>query len=168
MSNKVLCLIVDNSSGVLARITSLFSRRGFNIESLTVASTDDDFISRITVSVHGNDQIIEQMINQSLKLEQVQKVFILEPELSLFRELLLVKLSASEKTRGSIREIADIYGASIVDLSPESMMLELTGKPSKINGFIAILSEYEILEMCRTGINALERGVPRHTVHKVK
>ena len=168
MSHKVLSIIVDNHSGVLARITSLFARRGFNIDSLTVASTDDEFISRITVSLHGNDQVIDQIINQTLKLEQVQNVFILNPDVSLFRELLLVKVSADENKRSKVREIADIYGASIVDLSLTSMVLELTGKPSKIDGFIKIISEYEIIEMCRTGINALERGDVRHTVHKVK
>ncbi|MEG2769198.1 MAG: acetolactate synthase small subunit [Oscillospiraceae bacterium] len=168
MSKEVLSVIVDNHAGVLTRITSLFSRRGFNIDSLTVSATDDEHVSRITIVLQGNEQIIEQVISQTLKLEEVQNVFVLDDGESLFRELLLVKLAAGEEKRGKIREIADIYGASIVDLSPDSMVLELTGKPSKMDGFIKILSDYEILEMCRTGITALERGNVRHTIHKVK
>ncbi len=168
MSKEVLSIIVDNHAGVLTRITSLFSRRGFNIDSLTVSATDDINTSRITIVLQGNEQIIDQVLSQTLKLEEVQNVFVLEEQNSLHRELLLVKLLASEENRGKIREIADIYGASIVDLSPDSMILELTGKPSKMEGFIKIISEYRILEMCRTGITALERGKLRHGVHKVK
>lgn len=168
MSKEILSVIVDNHSGVLCRITSLFGRRGFNIDSLTVSTTDDPHTSRITLSVQGNEQIIDQIITQTLKLEEVQNVFILDEAASLSRELLLVKLAANEANRGKIREIADVYGASVVDLSPDSMILELTGKSSKMDGFINILSEYEIIEMCRTGVTALERGKTSHPVHKVK
>lgn len=168
MAKEVLSVLVDNNSGVLARVSSLFGRRGYNIDSLTVSATDDPHVSRITLVVDGEGPIIDQIINQTLKLEEVQNVYQLDEGRSVMRELLLVKLAADENNRGKIREVADVYGASVVDLSPDSMILELTGKPTKIDGFINILAGFEIVEMCRTGITALERSQVRHPIHKVK
>ena len=158
MQHRVLSLLVDNHAGVLTRVTALFCRRGFNIESLTVSATDNPAISRITVVVQGDGQILEQIIKQTQKLVETKLVFELDAQRSLLRELLLVKVAADEHTRGAIREICDIYKAKIIDLSLGSMVLELTGEPQKIDAFLQMMGQYPLLEMCRTGITALERG----------
>ena len=155
---EVISILVDNHSGVLARVASLFGRRGFNIDSLTVSATQNPSISRITVVAEGDKQALEQIIHQTAKLVETKRVAALPTESSIQRELLLVKVAANESTRSVIREAAEIYKASIVDLSVDSMVVELTGKPSKINGFLSVIREYEILEMCRTGVTAMERG----------
>ena len=154
----VITVKVKNNAGVLARVASLFGRRGYNIESLTVSATDDPRISRMTVGVQGDVDILSQIIHQTAKLEESLAVYALDPDQSLYRELLLIKLSCNDTTRSPIREICDIYGAKIVDLSVASMVIELTGTPHKIDAFIEILSQYPILEMCRTGATAMERG----------
>lgn len=159
---EVLSVLVDNNAGVLARVTSLFGRRGFNIDSLTVSTTDNPAVSRITIVVHDDEQVLEQIIKQTQRLEETREVFALQQAQSLLRELLLVKVAADESTRAAIREISEIYHAKIIDLSLESMVLELTGEPEKIDGFLDVLQPYRILEMCRTGITALERGGSHH------
>ena len=158
MAREVISILVDNHAGVLTRVSSMFGRRGFNIDSLTVSATSDPGISRITVVVQADDDSLEQIIKQTARLEETRDIFVLHRENSLFRELLLVKVSADEKTRSPIREIAGRYKAKIIDLSVDSMVMELTGEPEKIDAFLKILSSYRILEMCRTGITALERG----------
>lgn len=156
---EVLSVLVDNHSGVLARVASLFGRRGYNIDSLTVSATNDPHISRITIVVSGDEAVISQIISQTRKLVETRDIFALNENRSLLRELLLVKLAANESKRSAIREVADIYGADIVDLSVYSMIVELTGAPTKIDAFLEVIKEYDILEMCRTGITALERGI---------
>ncbi|MCI8496936.1 MAG: acetolactate synthase small subunit [Clostridiales bacterium] len=158
MGKEVLSVLVDNHSGVLTRIASLFGRRGFNIDSLTVSATNNPDISRITIVVQGDEQEIEQIILQTGKLIETRRIFALDQRHALLRELLIVKVAADESNRGALREIAGIYKAKIIDLSPCSMSMELTGEPEKIDGFLEILEKYDILEMCRTGITALERG----------
>ncbi len=158
---EVLSVLVDNHSGVLARVASLFGRRGYNIDSLTVSATNDPGISRITIVVEGDEAIISQIISQTRKLIETRDVFALNEQKSLLRELLLVKLAATESRRSAIREVSDIYGADIVDLSVDSMIVELTGAPAKIDAFLEVLKEYDIVEMCRTGITALERGITK-------
>ena len=155
---RVISLLVDNQNGVLARVSSLFCRRGFNIESLTVSATNDPTISRITVTLHGDDAAINQLILQTERLEVTRQIFELTPEKSLQRELLLLKVACDAPTRAEMREIAAIYKAKIIDLSPDSMVFELTGKPEKIDAFLKMFDGYEILELCRTGVTALERG----------
>ena len=155
---RVISLLVDNQSGVLARVSSLFNRRGFNIDSLTVSATNDPAISRITVTTHGNDRDIDQLILQTERLEVSRQVFELVPENSLQRELLLLKVACDTRQRAELREIASIYKSKIIDLSPDSMVFELTGKPSKIDAFLVMFQDYNILEMCRTGVTAIERG----------
>ncbi len=157
-AKKYISVLVENHAGVLARVSALFCRRGFNIDSLTVSATDDESVSRITITAGGDEASFEQIIRQTEKLCEVIAIFELEPEHSILRELLLVKVAADESNRRAIKDIADIYKAKTVDLSPDSMTLELTGEPSKIDGLLRILGEYEILEMCRTGVTALERG----------
>ncbi|EFB77466.1 acetolactate synthase small subunit [Subdoligranulum variabile] len=155
---RVISLLVDNQNGVLARVASLFCRRGFNIDSLTVSATNDPKISRITVTLHGNEQEVSQLILQTERLEVTRQIFELTPEKSLQRELLLLKVACTNQNRAELREISSIYKAKIIDLSPDSMVFELTGKPDKIDAFLTMFGGYEILELCRTGVTALERG----------
>ena len=155
---RVISLLVDNHNGVLARVSSLFCRRGFNIDSLTVSATNDPGVSRITIATHGKDQEIQQLILQTERLEVARQVFELNADNSLQRELLLLKVACSTANRAEMREIASIYNSKIIDLSPDSMVFELTGKPEKINAFLKMFEGYQILELCRTGVTALERG----------
>ncbi len=155
---KVVSLLVDNQTGVLARVSSLFCRRGFNIESLTVSATNDPTISRITITVYADERKLEQLLLQTRRLEVTRQVFVLDDGKTLQRELLLLKVAATSANRAELREIASIYKAKIIDLSPDSMVFELTGKPEKINAFLLMFEGYKILEQCRTGVTALERG----------
>ena len=155
---RVISLLVDNHNGVLARVSSLFCRRGFNIDSLTVSATNDPAVSRITVTLRGTEQALNQLILQTERLEVTRQIFELDPDKSLQRELLLLKVACDAGNRAALREISSIYKAKIIDLSPDSMIFELTGKPDKIDAFLAMLQDYDILELCRTGVTALERG----------
>lgn len=155
---KVISLLVDNQSGVLARVSSLFCRRGFNIDSLTVSATNDPTVSRITVTVSGSDKELSQLVLQTERLEVTKQVFVLDNDNALQRELLLLKVAADVHNRAEMREIASIYKAKIIDLSPDSMVFELTGKPEKIDAFLVMFKDYNVLELCRTGVTALERG----------
>ena len=148
---RVISLLVDNQSGVLARVSNLFCRRGFNIDSLTVSATNDPAVSRITVTITSDEKALSQLILQTERLEVTRQVFVLDHENSL-------KLAADVHNRSELREIASIYKAKIIDLSPDSMVLELTGRPEKVDAFLKILADYKILEQCRTGVTALERG----------
>lgn len=155
---QVVSLLVDNQTGVLARVSSLFCRRGFNIESLTVSATNDPTVSRITVTVYGDERRLDQLLLQTERLEVTRQVFVLDDKKALQRELLLLKVAATVANRAELREIASIYKAKIIDLSPDSMIFELTGKPEKIDAFLRMFEGYTILEQCRTGVTALERG----------
>ncbi len=155
---KVVSLLVDNQTGVLARVSSLFTRRGFNIESLTVSATNDPTISRITVTVYGDENRLNQLLLQTERLEVTRQVFVLDDKKALQRELLLLKVAATVVNRAELREIASIYKAKIIDLSPDSMVFELTGRPDKIDAFLRMFEGYTILEQCRTGVTAMERG----------
>ena len=159
-NKQVVSMLVDNNAGVLSRVASLFARKSFNIDSLTVSATNNPAFSRITITTSGDKATLDQILSQSGKLIEVFAVAMLEDEDTIQRELLLVKLSADETMRSVIKEIASIYKASIVDLSLNSLVVELTGKPSKINAFLTVISKYEILEMCRTGVTAMSRTVP--------
>ena len=154
---RVISLLVDNQSGVLARVSSLFCRRGFNIDSLTVSATNDPAVSRITVTITSDEKALSQLILQTERLEVTRQVFVLDGEKSLERELLL-KVASDVHNRSELREIASIYKAKIIDLSPDSMVFELIGKPDKIDAFLKMFADYKILEQCRTGVTALERG----------
>ncbi|MBR1814122.1 MAG: acetolactate synthase small subunit [Lachnospiraceae bacterium] len=158
MQRIYISALVDNHEGVLARISSLFTQRGFNIETIAASETSIPAITRITISTEGDEEIMNQMMKQTQKLEEVRAVFALEPSSSLMRELLLVKLEADETNRSYLREICEIYRAKIVDLSLDSMIIELTGEPKKLDAFLKVLKPYTIIEMCRSGVTALERG----------
>jgi len=154
----VLSILVDNTAGVLSRVSGLFSRRGYNIDSLTVGETQDPAFSRMTVVVNGDDQILTQIKNQLLKLEDVREVKELLPDESVCRELVLLKVMSDMKERQSIIAIADIFRAKIVDVAVDSLMIELTGNQNKINAFINLLEGFTIKELVRTGITGLTRG----------
>ena len=158
MNKQVISVLVDNHSGVLTRISSLFGRRGFNIDSPTVSATNDPAVSRITIVVHDDAKVLQQIVLQTARLEETRHIFVLDPAVSLFRELLLLKVEATQANRSELREIGSIYKAKIIDLSPESLVFELTGEPDKIDAFLKMMEGFTILEMCRTGITALERG----------
>ncbi len=155
---ETIALLVENNANVLSRVSMLFGRRGFNIDSLTVSETSDPSISRITLTAKGDERIIEQIMLQTRKLVEVKAVQLETEENSIMRELLLVKISVDEEQRGAVRDLCEIYKASIVDYSTSSMVCELTGKPSKIDGFLEVVSGYGILELCRTGVTAIDRG----------
>jgi len=158
--------VVQNNYGVLARISSLFGRRGYNIDTLTVSNTDDPDISRITLTVQGFENEINQIILQTLKLEEVIKVDVLEQNKSVMREIVLAKIKTNADNRSKMVEVATIYKGSIIDLSPTSMIVEVTGKPTKINAFIKVLEDFEILEICRTGITAMSRDSDEMIIRK--
>ena len=158
MKKRVLSLLVDNTSGVLSRVAGLFSRRGYNIDSLTVGVTADPRYSRATVVAKGDEIIMQQIENQLNKLVDVIDIKRLEPETSICRELIMIKLKVSEENRQSLIAVANIFRAKIVDVAKESLVIELTGNQSKIEAFIDLLSGYEILELARTGITGLSRG----------
>ncbi len=158
MEKEILSMLVENHPGVLARVASLFGRRGYNIDSLTVSETNDPGVSRITITVRGNPQILDQILLQTEKLEDTGAIAILPEKDTIQRELLLVKLAAEEKERSAVKEIAEVYKAGIVDLSVDSIVVELTGKPSKIDAFLRVLSPYRIIELCRTGVTAISHG----------
>ena len=158
MARYVLSVLVRNSSGVLTRVSGLFSRRGFNIDSLTVGRTENSEISRMTIALNGGLEELEQFTKQLNKLEDVLRVLSLKPENSVYRELVLIKVKADAEQRASINEIVKIFRSKIVDISPETLTIELTGDESKINAHIKVLEEYEIKELVRTGVCALERG----------
>ena len=157
VKRNVISVLVKNHSGVFARIANLFCQRGYNIDSQTVSATTDAEISRITIVVHCDQDMLEQLMKQTSKLQETIDIFPLDENTSLFRELLLVKIRADETMRSIIHEVANIYGAHIVDLSVGSMVVELTGIPNKIDAFLTVLQQYDIIEMCRTGITALAR-----------
>jgi acetolactate synthase-1/3 small subunit len=158
MRKMVLSILVDNTAGVLSRVSGLFSRRGYNIDSLTVGETENPELSRMTVVVNGDDQILEQIRNQLSKLEDVSEIKELLNDESVCRELILVKVQAKDTDRQAVIAVADIFRAKIVDIAKESLMMELTGNQAKINAFIKLLDGFKILEIVRTGITGLSRG----------
>ena len=163
MQTKVFQLLADNSSGVLSRISGLFSRRGYNIESITAGVTADPRFSRITIVTSGDDIILEQMEKQLAKLVDIRDIKELKPEDSVYRELVLIKIKAESQQRQGVIAVADIFRAKVIDVSPVNLTVELTGNQSKIEAFINLLDGYEILELARTGITGLTRGAEQVT-----
>ena len=158
MNKKVLSVLVDNTSGVLNRVAGLFSRRGYNIDSLTVGETENPKYSRMTIVGTGDDDILEQIVKQITKLEDVRRVDVLEPSDSVTRELILVKIKAEPAQRQQVISITEIFRANIVDVAKDSLMIEITGSQSKLKAFLSLVEDYEILELVRTGITGLARG----------
>lgn len=158
MQNKVFQLLVNNNAGVLSRITGLFSRRGYNIDSITAGVTSDPRFTRITIVTSGDEEILDQIEKQVSKLVDVRDVRELKPEKSVYRELCLIKVKSAPEKRQGVIAVADIFRAKIVDVNVDSLIVELTGNQSKIEAFIGLLADYEILEIARTGIAGLARG----------
>ena len=158
MDRIVLSLLVDNTAGVLSRVAGLFSRRGYNIESLTVGVTADQRYSRMTVVSIGDQEILEQIEKQLRKLEDVRDIKELRPGQAVYRELIMVKIRANGSQRAEAISLADIFRAKVVDVEKECMMFELTGNQSKLDALINLLEDYEILELARTGLTGLSRG----------
>lgn len=163
MQRKVFQLLVDNTSGVLSRISGLFSRRGYNIDSITAGVTADPRFTRITIVTSGDDEILDQIEKQVAKLVDIRDIKELKPEQSVYRELVLIKVKASAAERQGVISVADIFRADIIDVSKESLIIELIGDQDKIEAFISLLDDYEILELARTGIAGLGRGIENVT-----
>lgn len=158
MRTQVYSLLVDNNPGILSRIAGLFSRRGYSIDSITAGMTADPRFTRITIVARGDEMILEQIEKQVRKLEDVVEIKVLEPDQSVCRELIMVKIRANASQRAEIISITDIFRAKIVDVEEGSLMVELTGNQSKLDAFLNLLAGYEILELARTGITGLARG----------
>ncbi len=158
MKKMVLSILIDNTPGALSRVVGLFSRRGYNIDSLTVGETENTAVSRMTVAVTGDGIILDQIEKQISKLENVIAVKELTGDASVCRELILVKVAASKEARPAINAVVEIFRAKIVDVAADSMMIELTGNQAKLDAFTKLLDGYEIRELVRTGITGLARG----------
>ncbi|MBR2524771.1 MAG: acetolactate synthase small subunit [Clostridiales bacterium] len=154
----IIAIYVDNQYGVLSRVTAMFTRRGFNIESLTVGETEDPKYSRITVTMSGARTDKNQLVSQLTKLYNVKKVVVINSEEGIKRELLLLKIRNDQDKRPEILETVDIFRAKVIDYSDGAMCLECTGDSQKCDAFIENFKKYGIIEMCRTGIVALDRG----------
>jgi acetolactate synthase-1/3 small subunit len=153
-----IAVIVENKSGVLTRIAGLFSRRSFNIDSLSVGATDNPDYSRMTLTVHGDEDVLEQVIKQLSKLINVIRVSELEPAESVERELAVIKVSADKENRSEIMQIVEIFRASIIDVSARSMIIEATGDEEKIDAIVQLLRQFGIKELARTGKVSMVRG----------
>ena len=153
----VFSMLVTNEAGVAARLTSLYARRGYNIDSFTASPTNDPKLTRITLVLTGDDRQFNQIFTQTATQEFVHSISLME-EHDLYRELLLLKIKASKKERSEIKEIVDIYRGRIVDLSNKSLIVEVTGESEKIDGFMNMMENYQIIDVCRTGITGLRRG----------
>ena len=158
MKKNILSVLVQNHSGVLSKISGLFSRRGFNIESLTVGVCEIPDCSRMTIIVNGDEHIVDQVSKQLNKLIDVISVELLSEDSAVQRELILVKVKASGSERAEILQIAEVFRAKIVDISHDNLTLEITGQDSKNQGFLSMLKPFEIIKIIRTGITSVERG----------
>ena len=158
MTKYVFGILVANKFGVLTRVSSMFTRRGFNIDTLTVGETQSPEYSRITISIMGDEYSKTQIIKQLDKLHDVKQVEVMERDETVTRELLLIKIKNDSATRQDVLSAVDVFRSKIIDYSPDALCVEITGESSKINAFIELVKPYGIMEMCRTGLVALERG----------
>jgi acetolactate synthase-1/3 small subunit len=158
IKQHVVSALVENRAGTLSRVSGLFSRRGFNIDSLTVGETENPSISRMTIAVTGEERVLEQIIKQLEKLVDVIAVRELDSASCLRREIMLIKIGVDEKNRPAVLEIAGIFRARVVDVSQNSITVEATGNMEKLDGLLILLRTYGVLELARTGLVALERG----------
>lgn len=158
MEKYVLSVLVENQSGVLSRVAGLFSRRGYNINSLSVGETENPIFSRMTIAVEGDQLILEQIKKQLAKLVDVIKVIELKADDAVQRELALIKVTADFKTRSSIIEVVSVFRAKVIDVSTESLTVEITGDKQKIEAFIEMMKTYGIKEIVRTGLAAIGRS----------
>ena len=158
MQNYILSVLVNNHFGVLTRISGLFARRGYNIKSLTVGETQDEKISRMTIEFFGDEHTNRQIQSQLKKVVDVVSVTQLNRESSVCRELFLIKVKATDRTRGTLLQIADIFRAKTVDVTSGSLIFEIAGDEEKLKAFYANIKKYGVLEIARTGVTAMARG----------
>ena len=158
MKKQCMVFLVENNAGVLARVASLFVQRGFNIDSLTVSPTHDERLSRITIMTSGDEKTFSQIMKQTGKLVETKLIFSVEPTFSLIHEILLIKFAAEERDNEKLAGLISIYGAKIVDRTGGCMAVELTDTPQRIDGFIEDTEKFHVIEMCRSGAIAMERG----------
>jgi acetolactate synthase-1/3 small subunit len=157
---KVIAALVENKPGVLHSVANMFRRRDFNIESITVGRTEQEDLSRMTITVKGDEKTLEQVVKQMNKLIDVVKVTRLEPENIVTRELALIKVNVPDnKSRSDVINCVDVFRGRVVDVSPETLTIEITGTPDKIDAFLNLMKTYGIMELARTGLTALSRGV---------
>lgn len=159
LKKEIVSVLVHNQANVLTRVVSHFGKRGFNIDSLTSSATKDPDLTRLTIVFSATEQSMQQIITQTEKLEVVESVHVLNRQNSLYRELLLMKVEARSSERTDIKAIVDVFRGKIADLSADSMIIELTGTPEKIDGFVDLMEEYHVLEVCRTGITGIEANI---------
>lgn len=165
VSRTVICLMVENQPNVLARVASLVGRRSFNISTVTASETNISGITKITLMVSGDDEnVLYQILAQMEKLEPVKQAYVLEDTNSVYRELLLIKVKADQKERTELHEITEIYRGKVIGLNKDSMIIELTGSPKKIDGFMSMVEDYDIIEVSRTGVTGMARdgGEEKH------
>ena len=157
-STKVLSILVENTPGLTSRISGLFSRRGYNIDSFSAGVTADPRYTRVTIVTHGDENVLEQIEKQVSKLTDVVDLKVLEHGTSVTRELMLVKISARSTDRQDVLTIVEIFHGKVVDVTHDSMVLEITGGQRKLEAFLDMLGDYDILELARTGLTGLTRG----------
>jgi acetolactate synthase-1/3 small subunit len=158
MNNYTIAIIVSNLSGVLTRVSSMFTRRGYNIDTLTVGETENPEFSRITVTLHATEGSCNQIVSQLRKMHDVKTVSVLADKECVTRELVLIKIKNTQETRQDILSAVDVFRSKIIDYSISSVCVEITGEPTKINAFIELVRPFGILEICRTGVVSLNRG----------
>jgi acetolactate synthase-1/3 small subunit len=157
---KVIAALVENKPGVLHSVANMFRRRDFNIESITVGGTEQEDISRMTITVKGDEKTLEQVVKQMSKLIDVVKVSSLELENIVTRELALIKVNVPDvKNRSDVINCVEVFRGRVVDVAPEALTIEITGTPDKIDAFLNLMKTYGIMELARTGLTALSRGV---------
>lgn len=158
MKKQCLVVFVENNAGVLARVASLFVQRGFNIDSLTVSPTENEAVSRITIMTRGDEKFFSQIMKQTGKLIETKMIFSVEPTFSLIREILLIKFAPEEGENERLQSLISIYGAKIVDRTGGCLVAELTDTPQRIDSFIEDTEGFKVIESCRSGAIAMERG----------
>ena len=158
MGKHIFSILVANKPGVMTRVSSMFTRRGLNIDTLTVGETESPEFSRMTVSMIGDDYSKDQVVKQLSKLHDVKQVQVMERDETVTRELLLIKVKNDSSTRQDVLAAVDVFRSKIVDYSPDALCIEITGETTRINAFIELVKPFGLMEICRTGIVALERG----------
>ncbi|MEM4311077.1 MAG: acetolactate synthase small subunit [Nitrososphaerales archaeon] len=159
METYIISTLVENKPGVLQKVSSMFRSRGFNIDSISVGPIESSDISRMTITIKGDERTVDQLVKQLKKLIDVIEVNILDPKNTVYRELVLIKVNCKDTNdRNDVIIFSSIYNAKVVDVTKESMIVELTGTPDKIDSFIELLKAYNIIELARTGVTALARG----------
>lgn len=154
----IIAILIENEAGALSRVAGLFSARGYNIESLTVAPTEDPSLSRMTLVTRGSEDVVEQIIKQLNKLIDVVKLIDLEEVVHIERELMLVKIKTTDKMRDELRSVVDIFRGKIIDVTPTSYVIEMTGTSDKLDAFIATVDKNSIIEVVRSGATGISRG----------